>query len=999
VIACPRCGQENPDGFRFCGACGAELTAEPGSAGEVRKVVTVVFCDLAGYTSRGEGLDPEALRRLQSRYFEDARAALERHGATVEKFIGDAVMAVFGIPRVHEDDALRAVRAALELRQAVEELGLRARIGVNTGEVVAGSGDALVTGDAVNVAARLEQAAAPGEVLLGEGTEQLCRDAVRADPVEPLVLKGKAEPVAAFRLLELLDDAAAFERRLVAPMVGRENELAQVRACLDKAIAERRCRLVTAIGSPGIGKSRLAGEFVATLDDAGVLSGRCLPYGEGITYWPLVEIFREARAEEELAAALSSGAPEEISWSVRKSLERRAREQPLVLVVEDIHWAEPTLLDLIEHLVDWTRDAPLLLLCLARPELLDQRSGWDGGRPNAETMTLEPLTDQEAEELIETLLLGLEVDDEACARVRHVAGGNPLFVEQLVAMFAEGRDPAHIPPTIQALLSARLDGLPEAERDLLERSSVVGLEFGWEALGELASDRRKPSGALLSALVRKELIRRHEAIEDAFRFRHMLIRDAAYERIPKERRAGLHERLAGHLEGLEEAPEQEELIGYHLEQAYRYRAELGQRGAGELELGTRAAGYLGHAGLRAFGRSDMPATVGLLRRASALLPSGAPERLRLLPELAIALGETGRFDEAKSVLEEAVEEARHGGDRAAEGRARIEQLLLRLDDPEGVTKAEAAVPALVSLFEELGDDQALARVWRLYGYVVSLGFRNADAAAAMERVLEHARRAGDKREEGLALFWIPSLTVFGPVPAEEGIRRCEALLEEAAGSTSAEAGVRNGLSLLYAMVERAGEARTAMQESREQYHELGLEVLCGVVAMHEGPLGLYLGDPGAAESGLREAMEMLERLGERGYRSTAAVWLAQALNDQARYAEAEQATRLSEELASVDDMPSQVGWRSERARALARRGELHEAERLAREAVALSEPTDSLDFEGEAAFALAEVLRFAGRIDEAAEAAGQALAAWERKGIVGYVERARALLAELHAAT
>jgi tetratricopeptide (TPR) repeat protein len=290
-------------------------------------------------------------------------------------------------------------------------------------------------------------------------------------------------------------------------------------------------------------------------------------------------------------------------------------------------------------------------------------------------------------------------------------------------------------------------------------------------------------------------------------------------------------------------------------------------------------------------------------------------------------------------------------------------------------------------------------VWRLHGLVVHFRFHNADAAAAMERVLEHARRAGDEREEGLALFWIPSLTVFGPIPAEEGIRRCEALLEEAAGSTSAEAGVRNGLSLLYAMVERSEEARTAMQESREQYRELGLEVLSGVAAMQEGPLALYLGDPTTAERALREAMEMLERLGERGYRSTAAAWLAQALNEQARYAEAEQATRLSEELASVDDMPSQVGWRSERARALARRGELHEAERLAREAVALSEPIDSLDFAGEAAFALAEVLRLAGRTDEAAEAAREALAAWERKGIVRYVQKARALLAGLPAAT
>jgi class 3 adenylate cyclase/tetratricopeptide (TPR) repeat protein len=986
MLACATCGRESESVFAFCPHCGAPLGAS--ASGEQRKTVTVVFCDVAGSTALGESTDPEALRALLARYFERMKEIVERHGGTVEKFIGDAIMAAFGVPVLHEDDALRATRAAVEMRRALPELGVQARIGVNTGEVVTGTQERLATGDAVNVGSRLEQAAPSGEILLGEATYALVRDAVEVEAVEPLELKGKADAVPAFRLLGLLEDAPAFARRLDAPMVGREGELAKLRAALEQAIAERACRIVTVIGSPGIGKSRVAREFVAGLAHADALWGRCLPYGEGITYWPLVEIFRAAGAEEELGAALSAGAPEEIFWSVRKSLERRARERPLVCVLDDLHWAEPTLLDLVENLSDWSRDAPILLLCLARPELLAERPAWGG----AESLALEPLADRHADELIESLF-GSPLDGGIHARVREAAAGNPLFVEQLVAMLAEGGDPDHVPPTIRALLSARVDGLPGDESEVLGHASVIGIEFDWEALAALDPDGRRPPGAVLSALVRKEFIRLHETKEDSFLFRHVLIRDAAYERMPKRRRAELHARFADHLAGIDELPERDELAGYHLEQAHAYRAELGPLDADGRELAARAAQLLGSAGLRAFRLNDIGATVGLLGRACALLPEGDAERLKLLPDLGAALGEAGRFDESESALTEAVRAA----DRAVAGNAKVERQLVRLqiESAEWTEEAEAVVRELLPVFEELEDDEALARFWRLSGMIGLMRSRYADLAAATERALEHARRAGDEREAGLSLFWIPQAAVWGPTPARDGIRRCEFLLVEAAGSTSAEAGVRNGLSMLYAMVGRAEEARAAWRESCETYRELGLEVMAGVAAMHAGPVELYLGGPAAAERGLRQAMDTLERLGERGYRSTAAVWLAQALNEQARYAEAAEATRLSEELAPVDDTPSQVGWRGERARALARQGKVEEAERLARESVALSEPTDTLVDIGESAFALAEVLWLAGRNDEAAEAAGEALEAWEAKGIVGYVERAHALQAQL----
>ena len=401
--ACARCGQENPEGFRFCGACGAPLE-EAEAPREVRKTVTVVFCDLTGSTALGERLDPETVRATMRRYFEDARGILERHGGTVEKFIGDAVMAVFGVPQAHEDDALRAVRAAVELRAAVATIGLQARIGVNTGEVVAGEGDALVTGDAVNVAARLEQNAEPGEILIGQETQQLVRDAVQVEPVE-LELKGKSAPVAAYRLLHIDSESAGLVRRLDSPIVGRERELQRLRDDFDNVVSQRSSYLFTLLGAAGVGKSRLVEEFIReTADRARIVRGHCLHYGEGITYWPLVEVLLQLGADAEGVLALPS--PNEAAVATRKLLEAEAAERPLVVVWDDIQWAEPTFLDLIEHITDWSRGAPIFVLCVARPELLQLRPAWGGGKANATSLLLEPLGSDETSTLIDNLLSG-----------------------------------------------------------------------------------------------------------------------------------------------------------------------------------------------------------------------------------------------------------------------------------------------------------------------------------------------------------------------------------------------------------------------------------------------------------------------------------------------------------------------------------------------------------------------------------------------------------------
>ena len=415
MLACPSCGSENAEDARFCSACGTELAAAA-PAPEQRKVVTVLFCDLVGSTALGESTDPEALRARMRRYFEDLRTILGRHGGTVEKFVGDAVMAVFGIPVSHEDDALRAVRAAVEMRDAIADHGLEGRIGINTGQVVVGGeGETLVTGDAVNVAARLEQAAPANEVLIGAETRMLVRDAVTAEEMEPLWLKGKSEPVEAYRLLEVVSDAAPLARHLGVPLVGRERERQRRWRDYEDAVADRTCRLFTLLGPAGIGKSRLVADFLERVGaDADVLRGRCLSYGEGITYWPLVEVLTAIGVDPDDVIGTT---PPETQLAFRRLLEARAAERPQVVVIDDLQWAEPVFVDLVEHIADLSRDAPIFLLCIARTELLDSRPNWGGGKLNATSLLLEPLDADECAELMGLLATDAELDAELGDRI------------------------------------------------------------------------------------------------------------------------------------------------------------------------------------------------------------------------------------------------------------------------------------------------------------------------------------------------------------------------------------------------------------------------------------------------------------------------------------------------------------------------------------------------------------------------------------------------------
>jgi class 3 adenylate cyclase len=1008
VLVCPSCGQENPKGFRFCGLCAAPLPAE-GAAG-VRKTVTILFCDLVGSTSMGDRSDPELLREAMGRYHAELRTILERHGGTVEKFIGDAAMAVFGIPQVHEDDALRAVRAADEIRHAVGRLNLQARIGINTGEVFAGKGETLVTGDAVNVAARLEQAAQSGQVLIGETTERLVRDGIRAEPVEPLVLKGKAEPVPAYRLVELLPGIPAFSRPIDAPFVGRDRELETLKRALARAVDEWSPQLTTILGPPGIGKSRLARELIHQ-SDARILVGRCLSYGQGITYWPLAEIVSEvgdlrsvldddseaelaaSRIEVALGTAQATASSEEIAWGFRKLFESLARENPLIVVVDDIHWAEATLLDLIEYLASFTRDAPLLLLCVARPDLFEFRPGWAAPKPNAALVTLEPLANDETETLVDELR---DVPDDTKSRIVKAAEGNPLFVEQLLAMHAEGGNgELDIPPTLQALLAARIDRLGPEERAVVECASIEGRLFHRGSVTELLPEQERPLvGSHLMTLVRKEFIRPDRGLirgDDAFRFGHVLIRDAAYESIPKRSRADLHERFADWMESSLGGDAPEEIVGYHLEQAFRYRAELGQLDATTHALGRRASERLGVGARRAFARIDTPAAVNLISRAVSLLPPNDPARIELVPTMRVMQGIGGDLTWAHDVLREAIA----AGDEGVKAHALVQRSFLRLFTEPDVRPADLIEVAedAIAVFDRLGDELGLARAWRLKAQAHYLGRRAGVSVKASEQALLHIRRAGEPFEEWEIIEWLVIALSLGPVPAPEAAGRCHKLLDDVSGNPLFEAVLAAFAAHLQAMRGRATEAeelilraRRAMAEHGETLWRLSIEI---------ASVPLRAGDAAGAERELRPAYEALKTMGEKTHFSTMVELLANAVYMQGRHEEAEELTRECEEAARPNDIHAHIRWRAIRAKVMGRKGEFESADMLAREAVAFAAESDFLNSHADALVDQAEVLRLAGRREDASSAVESAIGLYEQKANVLSATTAHAVLDDI----
>jgi class 3 adenylate cyclase len=1078
MTLCPSCGEPNPARASFCLACGTPLPSPDEAVRPARKTVTVVFTDVAESGGLGERLDPESLSLVMASWFDHMRALFERHGARVQKFVGDAVVAVFGIPAVNEDDALRAVRAAAELQASVDELNerlerdwgvrLRARSGVNTGEVVTGDpaiGDALVLGDAVNVAARLEQAASPGEVLLGQPTLRLVHDAVEVEPVPPLRLKGKQAPVAAWRLLGVAPGAPGHARRQDAPIVGRQPELRLFEWVYERVSTTAACHLLTVLGQAGVGKTRLVAEAVRGLE-ATVLRGRCLSYGEGITFWPVSEVVHQAArmidtdSPTEAAAKLrrllgdagdadhvagrvaqligleATPVPaEEAAWAFRRLLEVLAGRGPLVVVLDDLHWAEPTLLDLVEHVADFARAAPILLVAIARPELLEQRPGWAGGKLNATTVLLEPLGEAESEELLDSLAGPAALPEAARRGITRAAEGNPLFLEELLAALVEegrlrredGRWVAAadlatlgIPPSIQALLTARLDRLDGADRAILERASVVGQVFERSAVVELSPpERRHEIPGRLGTLVRRELLRRvpsRLAGDEGFQFRHQLLRDAAYDSIPKQTRAELHERFAGWLERTAgpRLREVEEILGYHLERAWGYQVELGTATDGDRRLAEAAAARLGGAGRRAMARGDLPAAANLLERAIALLPEGSgepqrgapddrepgdPGRRELLVELADVLVTTGEFTRAAAAI--AAVTALAGGDAHLAAHATVARLRMQVavatDLDADALQAEAR--RAIATFAAAADEHGLAKA---YGLLAQLGFlrcRIAEAETAAAEAIGHARLAGDEPTEGWARGMLAQAAFWGPVPVGDGIRRCRALLEQAGGNRRAEVAALQSLAGLQAMAGEAEQAMATADRAVARAEDLGANRQAALARVFAAAAAMLAGDPAAAERHLRWAIRVVERQGDTGLRSNLTADLAHVLHELGHGEEALRQAMASHALAAREDLFAQVRWRGAAAKALAGEGRLEEAARLAAEAVRLAAPTDMLTMRGDALLDQATVALAAGRDGDAAAAAHAALELYLAKGNRPGAARARAVAAATRQAT
>jgi class 3 adenylate cyclase/tetratricopeptide (TPR) repeat protein len=967
---CASCGHENAADARFCNGCGLALTASR----ELRKTVTVLFCDLTGSTELGEQTDPEALRSLLARYFDRMKAIVESHGGTVEKFIGDAVMAVFGVPAAHEDDALRACRAAVEMRDALPELGIRGRIGVNTGEVVTGTSERLVTGDPVNVAARLEQAAGPGEVLVGAETYAIAQAAVVAEPVEPLDLKGKAEPVPAYRLVSVLD---APERSHASRFVGRDTQLAWIVDAWERARAEARCELVTVVGDAGVGKSRLVAEALAALETRAVRA-RCLPYGEGITYWPVVEVVKQLAAlpSDPVAAATirsllgKSGvgtSGDEIAWAFRKLLEEQA---PLVVVLDDIQWGDDTFLDLVESAALLSASVPLFLLCMARPDILERRPGWPG------TLRLEPLRPEDADELI-----GEEVSAELRERIARAAGGNPLFISEMLAM-AAGNAEVEVPPTLKALLAARLDQLDESERRVLERGSVEGEIFHRGAVQALTPEETQVTSRL-AALVRHQLVRPDRAQlagDDGYRFRHLLIRDAAYDSLPKAVRADLHARFADWLDEHGTAlVERDEIVGHHLEQAARYHAELGRPDPG---LADRASARLAAAADRAFDRQEHRTGAALLERAAELV---RPHRIDVALELQSAWWSLASVPAAVDRAEAVRARVEGAGDRSGAMLARAIALGMRgiSGGPDATDEVIALCRAALPLEEERGNPRRLSLLWDVLASAANFHQQWDAMADALLEALRYQRLAGYSRSD-TEVEWA---VIVGPRPVEDAMRTMD---EVAAWRPPGAQDLPR--AVLLAMLGRFDESwpladahashlrEVTGDTSRDAYHYPAL------IAAVEG-------DRELAARYLAKELELI--VGFAVPAATNRALIARELCHLGRFDEAE---ALLDEARVVPPPGSgvRVSAASAEALLLVHRGELEQAEALARLAVTTAETrTDNIWMQASTHEDLATVLERAGRIDEAREELERTLAIWERKGCLPCTERTRDRIATL----
>jgi class 3 adenylate cyclase/tetratricopeptide (TPR) repeat protein len=1039
---CAACGAESEPDARFCDACGAALPAPPSLDTVARKIVTIVFADLIGSTSLGERLDPESVNRVMARYHRAVGIPVEAHGGTVVQLLGDGVMCAFGVPRVAEDDAIRAVHAAVAMHRAFREFveaeramlgAVGLRIAVNTGEVVVSDEYSAGIGDPLNVAARLQQEARDGDVLIGEATERLVRDQVTLERVGTFALKGRAETVTAYRVVSLDRPESA----ATTAFVGREDELHRLTEIYETAVTTPGARLAVILGSPGLGKSRLLAEMARRLTPrASVLVARCDAAG-GATFAPLAAALRvalgldegsdsaavraavealrpgdeSARIANGIGALLagSPAAPEETFFVVRRLLAALAATRPVLLTIDDVQWAETLLLDLTEHLVEWSTRVPLLVVIAARPELRDIRPALTvPGGLAAEVVTLGGLDAGAATRHAANVIGAGELPAAIAGRVLAASEGNPLFVGELVRMLVHdgalrkegGRWTASVevaelemPPTIHALLAARIERLAPEDRTVLEHAAVIGRQFSRAALSHLLPGERPTLEARLASLRRSELIEPDSGWlfgEPTLRFHHNLMRDAAYRRLLKGTRAELHAQVANWLEeAAGQAVEHDEAIGWHLEQAHQSLHELGPLDAHGRALGERAARHLGAAGRRALARDDLALAASLLGRAVARLDETDPSRAELALDWCEALLGAGDVAPAAKAVGELGRFAGVSERLRAWHTCFVGQLAV-LTDPQALRATAGAVAEAADVLAVSGDAAGEAKAHTVHAAALARLGEMGGCEAALDRALAAARRAGDVRRANAVLAGAPQAALWGPSPVARASARCLdviRVLRITRGAPGVEAVALRCQAVLEALRGRADAARRMIVASRRMVEELGITHRLLEAEVSAGLIELLEDDAPAAERSLRVAYDGLRTHGVAIDAAQAGALLGRALLALGRDAEAEALSHESEALAG-DDLKAAIAWRGVRAEALARRGEHAAAVALARAAVEIAGATDALLDHADARVALAVVLRAAGHDGEAEVEERRALELWVAKGATLLVERA-----------
>lgn len=1029
-MTCIFCSGRTAETDRFCASCGAALGPDAGQQ-ESRKTVSILFLDIVGSTTLADRLDPEPLQQIMDRYFAACAASVTAHGGVVEKFIGDAILAVFGAPAAHEDDAVRAVRAAADALDRLGDLNaelaasyrvkLEARCGICTGEVVVVTtpgGDFRVVGDAVNTASRLQTAARPGEILLGADTATMVRSQVGIESVAAMALRGKAQPVPAWRVTSPVltgDDSPAH----AAPFIGRVDELEELRQSLRRAKRRQQTCLVTVLGVPGIGKSRLVQEFLTALPDGEVtvLSGHCSAYGRGITYAPLAEMLGSfsggwtalARmlGEDSLAArtlatimaeppAGSTGpvGVEDIAWAVRHLLDLLGRTRPVIMVWEDLHWSEETLLDLIDNTATWLDDVPVLMLCVARTELLESRPAWGGGKPCAMTVELGPLTYEQCATLVSELAMHGEVYpqeyDDIYNRVAVQCDGNPLFAELILDVFAETAPSVQIPPTIAALLGARLDQLPGRERTLLELAAMIGRDFSRDALLAMAGAEEIDDAAadeLTDRLVRRRILRRGSS--GTFRFTQSLLRDIAYGCTSKSRRERWHEFLA---QWLSEQGKDGINVAYHVEAAHQLLKELQPGDPGLPRLAAEAAGALIAAGMSALTRKDLPAAIPLLERGRELLEPGDARHTALA--LHICDSGVGLWGDERPLAALVAAEAALSGDHRNAATCAIQRciIVLRLGTAPPEQVAAEAGRLAASLESDAGDHLSWCRLHQLQAYLHLVAERATLADASLRLGLARARALADDYEEERLLCAICELAQWAPTHVRDGLRLCAALSDRFAANRTLLVPVLVARAHLTVLAGDIDGARRSLAAARACVGDLHLDLADAAVMEMFGFVESLAGAHDESEAHYRQSLNVLRVARHAPDTQNTEVRIAWELFNQGRTGAAALALDGIEAGGEVTSLRARIVATALRGRIASARGRHDEAIVMAREAQTLSDGTDDLCLAGQALADLATVLRAGGMPEEASAAGASAVRKFEAKGATLLAERVRGWL-------